>query len=251
MIIPYTEQDALAQAPAYYHVGDETVLIYPMRIGDLLRVNGYVRDRYVMQETAGIEHLDSQIKREFIDDFLTKLEGFDFLTGDGQMFFLTDLPSMIYYVKHLMRFPEGWDDQRIQQVFFPKGVGDLAVTRIAEMRIALFCETPPMPQLNITHKEPRYETTKEEQVARIYKKLADSFHWTYQQVLGLTDYQVYWYMHMFPEERQHVEEMDEMANKNGPTGTGSSRVDVPYQPGTLHFNSPEEYEAWLAEKQSK
>lgn len=253
MIIPYTEQDALAQAPVYYKVGDEEVLIYPLRLGDLIKINGYVRNRYVRKETAGTEHLDSISRREFIDDFIKRIEGFDFLTGDGHLFFINDLPSLVFYVKHLLRFQDGWDDRRIQETFFPGGVDDLALTRIVEMRLALYCETPPIPPLNITNKEPRYEATKEEQIARIYKKLADSYHWTWDQVLDLTEYQVYWYNHLFPEERQHIEEMDEMAHKNdrGPTGTGTSRVDVPYQPNTIHFNSPEEYEAWLAEKQSK
>ena len=78
MIIPYTEQDALAQAPVYYMAGDVEVLIYPLRLGDLIKINGYVRNRYVRKETAGTEHLDSKSRREFIEDFLQKIEGFDF-----------------------------------------------------------------------------------------------------------------------------------------------------------------------------
>ena len=250
MIIPYTEQDALVQAPVYYKAGEEEVLIYPLRIGDLIRLNGYVRYRYIKKETEGIEHLENEIRREFIDDILTRIEGFDFLSGLGYRFFLSDLPSLLLYVRCLLRAEETTSDEWIRKTFFPNGIDELAIIRIAEMRVALHIDTPPIPALNIENKPPKYETTKEEQVARIYKSLADKFHWTYKQVLDLTDYQIYWYTHLFPEEREHIEEMDEMSHKNdrGVTGTGTSRVDVPYQPNTLHFDSPEEYEAWLAEK---
>lgn len=254
MIIPYTERDALIQAPVYYKVGSETVLIYPLRLGDIIKINGFVRYRYVLRETAGSEYLDDEVKQEFIDDVIERLTDFDFLVGDWHRFFLSDLPSLVYYVRHILRSPSDWDDERIVKVFFPNGITDLALIRIAELRLSLHCDTPPIPKLNITDKPPRYEPTNEEQIARVYKSLADKFHWTYEQVMNLTEYQVYWYMHLFPEEREHIEEMDEMAHKNdrgGVTGTGTSRIDVPYQPNTLHFNTPEEYEAWLEKRRGE
>lgn len=251
MIIPYTEQDALIQAPVYYKAGDEELLIYPLRLGDLIKLNGYIRYRYVTIETAGTEHLDDESRQLFIDDFIKKLDGFDFLSGHGYKFFISDIPSLVYYIKSMVRFHPDWTDAKIRDVFFSNGITELALVRITEMRLAVHCEAPPNPTLNITDKPPKYEPTQEEMVAKVYKSLAEKYHWTYEQVMNLTDYQVHWYTHLFPEEREHIEDMDEMAHKNdrnGVTGTGSSRVDVPYQPNTIHFNTPEEYEAWLAER---
>ena len=119
---------------------------------------------------------------------------------------------------------------------------DKAIRTVTEIRRAVYRSTPPAPKLNIPDKRPKYETTPEEGEVRIFKMLADKFGWTYRQVLDLTDYQIFWYTYMFPEEREHTEELYDIAHKDDhKSGSGNKHL-----PNSMYFESPADWDAYKA-----
>ena len=118
---------------------------------------------------------------------------------------------------------------------------------LAKMQILVYCESPRLPTLNIPNKQARYEWMADERVVQTYTLLFTKYHWTPEVVSNLTEYQVIWFAYYsLPDERERIEDMYNSANqKNG--GSVHGTPDVPYQPNSLHFNSPDEWEAYKAE----
>jgi len=245
MIIPYSHRAALAQMPVTYYYKGESLLIYPLRLRDVLALDSWLQSRFVKEYYDRVDLVPEEERKEFVDQLGRIIAGISSQSDTGHRLLWGNSDAMCYLV-HLLTRGE-WTEERAAGLFFPTGVTPEAQMAIMEMRDSVWRETPEAPKLNITEKPPKYQHTPEELDARVYHAMASKYQWTYDQTLDLTDYQVFWYSYMFPEEREHYEEMDAMANKR-PASGNNGRPDVPYQPGTIHFSSPEEYEAWKAKR---
>lgn len=119
--------------------------------------------------------------------------------------------------------------------------------------------------MNVRHRKPRYRATRDEREARVFKQLPEKFGWGHGQVLALTEYQIFWHTYLYPEEREHLEDMDAMssqydkdANTTGfgqGTGTGYGMngygTNLKNDPNKIYFDNIEEMQAWAARQESK
>lgn len=145
----------------------------------------------------------------------------------------------------LCRNNDQWPESRIKDIMFPNGqITENALIWLGEMQMAVRRDIPPVQQLPDSDKAP-LTYTPEESVVRIYRSLGEKYNWTYRQCLELTDYQVYWYLYMLPEDIARLNELNDMIAKNKETsGKSAGSNDTPL-PNIKKFDTPEEYEAWL------
>lgn len=250
MIFPYPHTAALAQIPVPYPYKDEILNIYPLRLRDVLDMDMWLKSRVVLEYHHQIELLPPSEREEFVagmSDIISDING---SSGRGYRFLWENESALLHLSVLLTRgmVPE----EHLRELLFPNGFSEEAVDTITEMKRAVWRDLPPIPKLNIVEKKPRYEATKEESEARIYHMLAEKYHWTYEQILDLTDYQAFWFGYMFPEEREHYEDMDAMIHQSRVSMEANNAEMPPApKPGVIHFNSPEEYEAWKARQSSQ
>ncbi len=246
MIVPYSHKFALAQVPVLYPYKDVVLRLYPLRLRDALDMDMWLQARFVKEYQNNIALIeDKELRDEFVKTLGQTIGRISLQNNNGYQLLWNNIDALCHFIYLLTRGE--WSEDRLSDLFFGEGLTSEVLDTILEMRIAVWCDLPEIPKLNIVEKKPRYEHTEEELVARIYHTMATKYNWTYEQVLDLTEYQAFWYSYLFPEEREHYEEMDEMAHK---TESASSRPanDVPRKPGTIHFNSPDEYERWKAKR---
>lgn len=246
IIQPYSHQEALVQFPVQYELGDGLITLYPLTLGAVIDLNRALRSEFLSQlEDKG---LSGQESIDYHSNLLKIVDGMNFETGKGREFFFSSTKLLIPFVRHLCRFNEEWSESRLSRILFPFGaVEEDGLVKIIEMKTAVTRQLPEPPSLNIRHKEPRYKATQEETEARIYKSFAEKFGWNWEQIQKLTEYQVFWYSYLFPEEREHIEEMDEMANKDNPPGT----LPIPNNPNVKQITDPEEIRQWMMENMNK
>ena len=237
MILPYSHKAALAQAPVPFQINDRTILLYPIRQGDAIQFDVWLQYQYAKQYGGQVNLLPPQERKAFIARILDEAEKFD--QYSGYRFIISNVDAMVRYVQILTRFE--WDEQDIRVTLFPDNeITDGTIATVDMMRTAVSRPIPPEPpQPNVNRK--RREYSDEESVVRIYRSIAEKYHWTYQQCLDLTPYQVFWYLYLMPEERELMEDMERMSK---------SKTDIPhaFEPNVRRFNSPEEYEEWLAQQ---
>ena len=235
----------MAQIPVPYIFKDETFLVYPLRIRDTLDLDMFLRGLYVKGYGTRAKLIPESDRAAFLSDFGKTLSEISYQRGVGHSVLWGSPEAMSHLVFLLVR--GAVSEERIRKVFFGRGLDRDSLTAISEMFNAVICPTPPVPKLNIPPRKPKYESTEKEREARIYHTMAKEFRWTYEQVLDLTEYQVFWYLYLFPDEREHHEEMHAMIHRNGDGGSEGGGAPTS-TPGVIHFNSPEEYEAWKAKR---
>ena len=210
----------------------------------------WLKSRVVLEYHHQIELLPPSEREEFVagmSDIISDING---SSGRGYRLLWSNVEALLHLVVLLTRgqIPE----QHLRELLFPNGFSGEAVDIITEMKRAVWRDLPPVPELKVVEKKPRYETTKEESEARIYHMLATKYGWTYDQILDLTDYQAFWFGYMFPEEREHYEDLDAMVHQSrAAMEAGGAEQPPSPKPGVIHFNSPEEYEAWKAKQNNK
>ena len=249
MIKPYTHQEALAQFPVDYELGEDTITIYPLTLRSVIDVNQKVRSEFIRSlediTLTGQELIDYNAQLYKISESMT------FETGKGREFFISNPKLLVYFVRHLNRFSEEWSDSRLTSLLFPYGtVNESALLLVMEMKMAVTRKLPEMPTLNIQYKPPKYRATQEETEARIYKSFAEKFGWTYKDILELTEYQVFWYSYLYPEEREHIEEMDALSHKND-NGFNNSSLPISTNPNVKQITDPEEIRLWMEQHRPK
>ena len=236
----------MAQTPVHYRLQDNvrTVVLYPIRQGDAIEFDNWLKYQYVYSLNHQVELLPPSERQPFIEGILNEVERFDHQYGKGNEYLLASIDGLVRYIALLTRYQ--WQEPDIRAFFFPNDrISETALQIIDEMRLAVFRQIPPdPPQPNINRK--RREYNEEEAVVRIYRSLGEKYHWTYQQCLELTPYQVFWYLYLLPEEREQIEELHRLSKQNSDT---FDKPELP--PGTIRFNSPEEYEAWRARQQKQ
>ena len=244
MIFPYPHSAALAQVPVPYLFKGEEFLVYPLRLRDGLSLDMFLRGLYVRNYGEKAKLIPEGDRSSFISDLGKTLSGISYQRGVGHSVLWGSPVAMTHLVYLLVRGVVS--EERIRELFFSRGLDRESLTAVSEMFNAVICPTPSVPKLNIPPKKPKYEHTLLEREARVYHTLAKEFHWTYEQVLDLTEYQIFWYLYLYPDEREHHEEIHAMAHRGGEEGEPSVTSS-----GLLHFNSPEEYEAWKAKQSMK
>lgn len=250
MIFPYPHSAALAQMPVPYFYKGESLTLYPLRLRDVLDMDMWLKSRIVKEYYEKVELFPPGEREEFIKEMGEKIAEIDISSGRGHVLLWRNSDALIHLVSLLTRGRV--EEKKIQELFFPNGFSDEAVDAILEMKQAVWRDLPPIPKLNIVEKKPRYEATKEENEARVYHMLAEKYHWTYDQILDLTDYQAFWFGYMFPEEREHYEDLDAMAQQSRASRLSDESEPLPSpKPGVIHFNSPAEYEAWKARQKQE
>ena len=245
MIFPYPHTAALAQVPVPYFYKGETIILHPLRLRDVLDMDMWMRSRVVKEYYEKIELFPPEEREEFVKEFGEKIAEIDTSTGKGNAILWRNSEALTHLVFLLTRGE--LEEKKIRDLLFPNGFNKESVEVVLEMKQAVWRDLPPIPELKIVEKKPRYEATKEENEARVYHMLAEKYHWTYEQILDLTDYQAFWFGYMFPEEREHYEDMDAMVQQSRASRAARESEPPPApKPGVIHFNSPEEYEAWKA-----
>ena len=250
MIFPYPHSAALAQMPVQYFYKGETLVLYPLRLRDVLDMDMWLKTRVVQEYYDKVELFPPGEREEFIKEIGEKIAEIDTSTGRGYTIMWRNADALVHLVVLLTRGKV--EENKISELLFPNGFTEESSDVVLEMKQAVWRDLPPIPKLNIVEKKPRYEATKEENEARVYHMLAEKYHWTYDQILDLTDYQAFWFGYMFPEEREHYEDLDAMVQQSRATRmAGDDAPDPAPKPGVIHFGSPEEYEAWKARQNKK
>ena len=250
MIFPYPHSAALAQVPVPYFYKDAVLLIYPLRLRDVLDMDMWLKSRVVKEYHDQVELLPPGEREEFVAGLSDIIAGINGSSGRGYRLLWSNADALLHLAVLLTRGVV--EEDRLRELIFPNGLTEESVDVVTEMKRSVWRDLPPVPELKVVEKKPRYETTKEESEARIYHMLAEKYHWTYDQILDLTDYQAFWFGYMFPEEREHYEDIDAMIHQSKASleARGAEASPSP-KPGVIHFNSPEEYEAWKARQASR
>ena len=220
-------------------------MLYPLRLRDGLDLDMFLRGLYIRSYGEKAKLIPERDRSAFVSDFGKTLSEISYQRGVGHSVLWGSPTATAHLVYLLVRGV--FSEDRIKELLFAGGLNRESLTAVSEMFNAVICPTPSVPKLNIPPKKPKYEHTALERDARIYHTLAKEFHWTYDQVLDLTEYQVFWYLYLYPDERVHHEEMHAMMHR----GIGEDGEPTVTSSGLLHFNSPEEYEAWKAKQSSK
>jgi hypothetical protein len=246
MIQPYTHQEALAQFPVSYPLGKDTITIYPLTLRAILDINRKLRTEFLTKledtEIQGKEAVEYNAKLLKIADTL------NFESGEGREYFLNSPTILVHFVRHLCRFDDNWSEERLNKLLFPLGeVTNEALVLIIEMKTLVTRALPPFPKLDIQPREPKYKATQEEIEAKVFKSFAEKFGWNYNDVLDLTEYQIFWYSYLFPEEREHIEEMDALSSKNHTPGS----LPTPTGANVRQITDPAEIQAWIKANMNK
>lgn len=246
MLLPYLHEAALTQTPVTYFIGDDEMTLYPLTFRSINWLNFYTRDLYFQSFVKQIELLPDQIRQDFIAELMTESEGFSYLSGKGQEFFMSNSRLLTLLIRHLSRFSEEWPEDRIEETLFSSGITARTKQIIMEMQLVVHRDLPQSPPLQIPDKQPRYEWTPDETIIWHYRSLMEKFHWTPEQMLDITPYQAACYHYLLPSEREQREDL-ERSFEDRNDGSGPK----PLPPGQKHFNSPEEFNMWLAENGKK
>lgn len=251
MLLPYSHKSAMAQTPVPYSMPDKSIIIlYPATVGMLQEFTVWLQSRYVTQFAPLIAAMPDDVRPGFLETLFKGLDTFDASMGAGYAYLQTDAEAMSHYIYLLARQPADWTEDKIKTLLFPDGASDFGVLHFTSMKMAV-SRTMPEPQPNPSSKKQR-EYTDEEAVVRVYRMLGEKYGWTYKQCLELTEYQIYWYLYMLPEEKEQLEEMERMINESRNQMPGT---DIPsgtmVNPNVIHFNTDEEYQAWLATRPPK
>lgn len=243
MFLPYLHDEALTQTSVKFPLCGDFIEIYPLTLGASCRINRRVRELFYARFDEQIDAIPEEDRADFAAGIMTASTEFSYLSGQGLTFFSTNIESMIMLVWELCRHSPDWPPERIKSALFPTDDTDFGFNLVTQMQYAVHRDAPEFPKLRIPDKRPRYEATPEELAVMRYRILMDKFHWTFDQVLALTSYQADWCAYKLPGEREQIEESYEMIHRNDKNGG----PDVAYQPGTLHFDSPADWDAYKAE----
>jgi len=245
MLLPYSHEEALGQCAVPYLLHDGRMVdVYPLRQGDIMTFNAWLKRKWLYQFENQIPLLPESERPAFINGLLDQTENFSFEYGHGNDFFVKSAEALTAFVRILTR--GNWDTADIQATFFPDDtVPEASLIIINEMRMCVHRELPPdPPPLALRRNRPEVHYTPEESAARIFKGLAKEFGWTYAQTLALTAYQTCWFLRLTPDERSSIEEMDRMSGEQ----ENKFFKEPPVPPGAVRFDSPEAWEAYMAEQ---
>lgn len=234
----------MAQTPVPYMLGGDTLWLYPVRQCDHIKFNTWLQYQYAQSFKQKLDIVPPEDRAVMIDYILEVVANFDYETDEGQKFMRTSISALIEYAHILLR--GAVTKLYLQDILFKDNtITETSLQTFDEMRLAVFRPLPPDPPQPHTNQK-RREYTDDEAAIRIYRSLGEKYDWTYQQCLELTPYQVFWYLYLMPEEREQIEELQRLAIQNQ-----SKFSEPPVPQGAIHFNSPEEYEAWLARQNTK
>lgn len=248
----YLHQEALAQTGVVCSFFGQEMVIYPLTLRAINDLNRRVRDRYFDQYEKSVALLPEAERAPFWERVVEKSEKLNFQTGEGFQLFFSNVDLMVQLVRELCRNHPQWSEEEIQQQVLKSSCPTAEdkilafAERLAEMQMLVYREAPSLPSLNIPNKQARYEWTTDERATQTYTLLFTKYHWTPEVVSNLTEYQVLWFAYYsLPDERERVEDLYKTVSHSD-RGSGKG-PDVPYQPNTLHFNSPAEWDAYKAE----
>jgi len=189
MLLPYTHTAAMAQSPVPYRFADRVIWLYPIRQGDAINFDVWLKYEYAQQFAGKIELLPQSDRPAFIDSVLDSVEQFSYQFGEGRSFLLSSVDALVKLLLILTR--DEWQDVR-EDMFPDNEISTRAIHTIDEMLMAVYRPIPPVPPQPANQK--RREYTEEESVVKIYRALGEKYHLPFQQVLELTPYQVFWYL---------------------------------------------------------
>lgn len=248
MFLPYTHQAAMAQTPVPFSLSSGNVItLHPLTIGASQEFLTWLQYKYIMQFSSLCVTVPIELQSEFQNTINTSMANFDIKSGIGQEYFLQNEEALLHYIEFLTRHDPQWPVDRIKSNILPYGIEPNAVQLVLDLSSAVTRPIPPPPPMpNIEQKHRDY--TPEESVVRIYRSLGEKYHWTFDQCLALTDYQIYWYLYMLPEEREQIEELEAMTKS---CKNEYQPASAPTGPNFIHFNTAEEYNMWLASKKQQ
>ena len=240
----YLHQEALTQTGVMYSFFGKEMMIYPLTLRAVNDLNRRVREKYFEKYEESMLLMPESERADFWKAIDERSENLSFQTGDGRTILFSDKAVLATLIRYLCRNSNDWSIERIGEVLSSDVSAPEMIFVIDDMLGAVFREPPEIPKINIPDKPSRYEWTSEERVVQLYTILFSKYHWSFEEVMQLTDYQAVWFAYyVLPGEREHIEDM-----YNDRPRSGSDGPDVPYQKGALHFNNPEEFEAWKIQK---
>lgn len=253
MLLPYSHKSAMAQTPVPYTMPDDSIImLYPATVGMIQEFTVWLQARYTAQFAPLIASMPDDVRPGFFETLYNGIATFDVTTGIGYAFLQTDADAMSRYIYMLARQPVDWSEERIKTLLFSQGVTEYGLVHFTSIQMAVTRKLPESQPYPKTSKRKQREYTEEEAVVRVYRMLGEKYGWTYKQCLELTDYQIYWYLYMLPEEREQLEEMERMINESQSKMSDSQLPSgTMMNPNVIHFNTDEEYQAWLATRTPK
>jgi len=255
----YSHQSAMAQASQPFFLFGHLIHVKPLSERDIMELDNHVRSWYLQSVSPATTHLSRDAAVKLTNAAKAKAITFTYRHGEGHELLFTSQFNYSTLIWHFTRrATPSLDISGITDICFKSPDEPVSIDHrllYYELSASVFRQIPPAPP-NAFAKKTKQEkasflpTLEEEAVVRLYRALAERYHYTPDQIADLTHYQQYWLLFSLPEEVARLAEMEALARRSNNTNNAGriTPPPPPRPPGTIQFSSPEEYEAWLANR---
>ncbi len=252
----YSHQSAMAQAPQPFMLFGQLVHVKPLSERDCMELDNAVRFWYLQDHSFSSTNLSREAAVRIANAVKAKSITLTYRHGEGhELLFGSQLNYSTLIWHFTRRATPSLDISSITSLCFKDETEPVSQEhRFAyyALSASVFRAIPPPPPNVFTQKRSDKPTflpsTEEEAVVRLYKALAERYHFTPDQIAGLTHYQQYWLLFMLPEEAERLAQMEALAHRANASQRGNIMpASLPKPPGTVQM-SPEEYQAFLTKR---
>jgi hypothetical protein len=244
----------LAGIPIHATLFDRDVLISPLTIRGTLNLNIRVRKLYLEENIQLLEDVPDEIKVQILIDLKEKARNLSVDYGDGQLFLFTNANAFCtmfaaYCVNSTPPVTEEWIKEKCcvaNQVTMP---AVNLLKEIQESTVVSYPKQQDLPKRNEPELAKFFEDADAESLVRMFRSLAERYHFSMEQIFDMTPYQGYCMLAVLPEEARHIWEMENMHRKNI-SQPGQKAAMPPPPPGTVQM-SPEEYNAFMMQRRAQ
>ncbi len=253
----YSHQSAMAQAPQPFILFGRLVHVKPLSERDCMELDNAVRFWYLQSHSLVQTNLSSEAAIRIANAVKAKAITLTYRHGEGhELLFASQLHYSTLIWHFLRRVTPALDIPAITSLCFKdetESVGHEHRKAYYDLSAGVFRAIPPPPPNAFRKKQnekPTFlPTLEEEAVVRLYKALAERYHFTPDQIADLTHYQQYWLLFMLPEEAERLAQMEALAQRANASQHGGKIIPppLPTPAGTVAM-SPEEYETFMANR---
>ena len=242
----YSHQSAMAQAPVPYLLFGKWVYIKPLSERDCMELDNFIRSQYLQSAISSTTYLSREAALKLTAAAKDKAITLTYRFGEGHELLFSSQFNYSTLIWHFTRrSTPSLDIQTITALCFQDSNAPVTSDhRLAyyDLSASVFRAIPPPPP-NVfskkTAEKPSFlPTLEEEAVVRLYKALAEKYHYTPDQISDLTHYQQYWLLFVTPEEIAARQELEMSLRKNVNTVQGG-KIQAPPPPrpsGTVQMS---------------
>jgi hypothetical protein len=253
----------LAGLPIPARLFDRDVLISPLTIRDIQALNIHMRQLYLTEHISLLDGTPPDVRKQVVADLYEKARSMSIEHGDGQLFLFTNVDAfcmvlVAYCVKSNPPLAEDWIKEKccvLNQVTLP------SVALLKEIQTAITVSYPKqqdLPKKNESELAKFFDDPDAEAMVRLFRGLAERYHFSMEQIMNMTAFQIHNFLFLLPEEVRRILEMDAdiqrmRGNQNAPgqqhtasppPGSGVVQMDVAsYNAWKMQFDAKRRQES--------